>query len=46
MSAHDYSAVWRTPLAAIAQVPAWHLAEFLATCTPRTRAAILARLGA
>lgn len=46
MSERDYSAVWRTPLAAIAQVPAWHLAAFLATCTPRTRAAILDRLAA
>jgi len=46
MSDRDYNAVRSTPLAEIAQLPAWQLIGFLATCTPRTRAAILDRLAA
>lgn len=46
MSSRDYSAVYSTPLAAIAQLPAGQLLAFLATCTERTRATILNRLAA
>jgi hypothetical protein len=44
MSATEYNTLRLTPLAHVGDLPARQLLQFLATCSPRTRAHLLATL--